>query len=55
MAVCVEEDDSGEAVTIRIASNTGNLSELVKGFSRLAKVLEQAARRGQFYRRSNFE
>jgi hypothetical protein len=47
MAVCVEEHDSGEGITIRIASNTGNLSAVVKGFNRLAAVLEQAARRGQ--------
>lgn len=46
MAVCVEEDESGQAITIRIASDTGDLSELAKGFSRLAKVLEQAALRG---------
>jgi hypothetical protein len=47
MAVCVEEDDSGEAITIRVASNTGDLSEVVNGFTRLARILENAARRGQ--------
>ncbi len=47
MAVCVEEDDSGEAVIICVASNTGDLSEVVKGFMRLARILEKAARRGQ--------
>jgi len=50
MAVCVEEDDSGEAITIRIASNTGDLSAVVEGFNRLAGVLELAARRGQSFR-----
>jgi hypothetical protein len=44
MAVCVEEDESGQATTIRITSNTGDLSKLAKGFSRLARVLEQAAK-----------
>lgn len=47
IAVCVEEDDSGEAITICIASNTRDLSEVVKGFTRLARILEKAARRGQ--------
>lgn len=46
MAVCVEEDDTGEAVTIRIASNTGDLSEVVNGFKRLGVILEQTAQRG---------
>jgi hypothetical protein len=50
MAVCVEEDDSGEAITIRIASNTGDLSAVLEGFNRLAGVLELAARRGQSFR-----
>ncbi len=47
MAVCVEEDGSGEGITIRISSNTGDLSQVVNGFNRLAGVLEQAARRGE--------
>jgi hypothetical protein len=46
MAVCVEEDESGEAITIRVASNTGNLAEIVKGFETLGRILERAARRG---------
>jgi len=47
MAVCVDEDASGEAVTIRVVSNTGDLSEVVTGLRRLGRILEQAARRGQ--------
>jgi hypothetical protein len=47
MAVCVEEDESGEAITIRIASNTGDLAEIAKGFQTLGRILERAARRGQ--------
>jgi hypothetical protein len=46
MAVCVEEDLSGERTTIRIASNSGDLSEVTNGFKVLATILEQAARRG---------
>jgi hypothetical protein len=52
MAVCIEEDESGRAITIRVASNTGDMLELVTGFSRLARVLEQAARRGQFCKKN---
>lgn len=47
MAVCVEEHSNGEGITIRIASNTGDLSAVTSGFAMLARILEQAARRGQ--------
>jgi hypothetical protein len=46
MAVCVEEHYNGEGITIRIASNTGVLSAVIQEFMMLAKILEQAARRG---------
>jgi len=46
MAVCVEEHVSGTGVTIRIASNSGDLLEVTSGFTILAGSLEQAARRG---------
>jgi hypothetical protein len=46
MAVCVEEDDSGKAITICVASNTSDLLEVVKEFTRLARILEKAVRRG---------
>ncbi|KFY42047.1 hypothetical protein V494_02643 [Pseudogymnoascus sp. VKM F-4513 (FW-928)] len=45
MAVCVEKNISGEGVTIRIASNTGDLSGVTSGFKIFARILEQAARR----------
>lgn len=48
MAVCFEEHRNGEGTTIRIASNTGDLSEVTNGFMMLAKVLEQAARRSWY-------
>jgi hypothetical protein len=47
MAVCVEQHFDGKGITIRIASNTGDLSVVTNGFSMLAKTLEQAARRSQ--------
>ena len=49
MAVCVEERCDGRRIIIRIASNTGGLSEVTAGFVRLAKVLEHAAQRGWVY------
>jgi hypothetical protein len=48
MAVCVEEHCNGEGITIRIASNTGDLSAVIREFMTLAKILEQAARRGRY-------
>ena len=33
MAVCVEEHRNGEGTTIRITSNTGDLSEVTNGFA----------------------
>jgi hypothetical protein len=47
MAVCVEEHVNGEGMIIRIASNTGDLSAVTSNFILLAKILEQAARRGR--------
>jgi hypothetical protein len=49
MAVCVEEILSGNGNTIRVASNTGDLSVVTRGFEMLGKSLEQAARRGRCY------
>jgi hypothetical protein len=46
MAVCIEEHRNKDGITIRVASNTGPLSKIIHGFTMLAKVLEQAARRG---------
>jgi hypothetical protein len=46
MAVCVEEQLNGEGITIRIASNSGDLSEVTNGFKMLATILEQSAQRG---------
>jgi hypothetical protein len=46
MAVCVEEHCIGRGITVRVASNTGDLSAVTVGFIRLARALEHAARRG---------
>lgn len=47
MAVCVEEHSSGERVTIRLASNTGGLSELTTEFEVIAAIMMNAARRSK--------
>jgi len=47
MAVCVEEHSGGEQITIRLASNTGELIEITNGFRVIAAVLMEAARRGK--------
>jgi hypothetical protein len=46
MAICIEEYCNGRGITIRVASNTGDLSAVTAGFVRLARALEHAARRG---------
>lgn len=50
MAVCVEEHSNGKGITIRIVSNAGDLSEVTRGFARIARELEHAARRGKVLR-----
>ncbi|KAH8671923.1 hypothetical protein BGZ60DRAFT_527361 [Tricladium varicosporioides] len=45
MAVCIEEHPSGDGITIRIASNSGDFSEVINGFKRLATILEKATGR----------
>jgi hypothetical protein len=46
IAVYVKEHYNEEGITIRIASNNGDLSAVIQEFIILAKILEQAARRG---------
>jgi len=46
MAIYVEEHCNRRGITIRVASNTGDLSTVTAGFVRLARALEHAARRG---------
>jgi hypothetical protein len=48
MAVCIEEHCNGEGITIRIVSNDGDLSAVIREFITLAKILEQAVRRGRY-------
>ncbi|KIM96820.1 hypothetical protein OIDMADRAFT_44371 [Oidiodendron maius Zn] len=45
MAVCVEEHWNGKGITIRVASNTGDLESVTRGLAKLARELEHAAQR----------
>ena len=47
MAVCIEEDPDKIGMTIRLASNTGDLSQVTEGFNGIARTLEQAALRSR--------
>ena len=47
MAVCIEEDADKIGMTIRLASNTGDLSRVTQGFNSIARTLEQAALRSR--------
>ena len=46
MAVCVEENLDKKGITIRVASNTGDLSRIKEKLDGIAKTLETAALRG---------
>ena len=46
MAVCVEENQGTEGLTIRMATNTGDLEGVEERFTRIATVLERAAAKG---------
>ncbi len=46
MAVSIEEDTDGHGITIRVASNTGDLSSMKEALGDIAKTLEKAATRG---------
>lgn len=48
MAVCIEEGSAGDSLTIRLASNSGDCSNVLSGFKSIAITLEQSSRRGQF-------
>ena len=47
MAVSIEEDPDKIGMTIRLASNTGDLSHVIQGFNSIARTLEQASLRGR--------
>ena len=47
MAVCIEEDPDKTGMTIRLASNTGDLSYVTQGFNSIARILEQASLKGR--------
>ena len=46
MAVALEEDNDHQGLTIRFASNSGDLSELCSGMSALTTILEKVAQGG---------
>ena len=46
MAVAIEKDADGNGITIRLASNTGDLSSIKEALGGIAKTLEKAAIRG---------
>lgn len=50
LAVCVEEHINGEGITIRIASNTGELLAVTAGFRKIGEILEQIAREREYIR-----
>lgn len=43
MAVCVEEDSDGRGLTIRVASNAGELSDTRLGLQGITNILEEAS------------
>lgn len=45
MAIGLEEDSDRKGMTIRLASNTGDLSEVKEGFESIANILQRAATR----------
>ncbi|KAL8724139.1 MAG: hypothetical protein Q9166_008112 [cf. Caloplaca sp. 2 TL-2023] len=47
MAICIEEDPDRIGMTIRLASNTGDLSHVTQGFNGIARTLEQASLRAK--------
>ena len=47
MAVCMEEKADHKGLVIRLASNTGDITGVQKGFEEIARVLEVAATRGK--------
>lgn len=46
MAVCVEERSGTEGLTIRMATNAGDLERVMEAFTRIAAVLERVAAKG---------
>jgi hypothetical protein len=46
VALCIEEEDHGKAMTIRMAVNNGGLLKLQEGFQTVAGILERIAKRG---------
>jgi hypothetical protein len=46
VALCVEENQNGNALIVRMAANNGSLVNVKKGFEKMARILERAATQG---------
>jgi len=46
VALCIEEEEHGKAMAIRMAVNSGGLLKLQEGFQTLAEILEKIVKRG---------
>lgn len=46
MALCVEENQNGNALIVRMAANNGSLVNVKEGFEKMARILERAATQG---------
>ena len=49
MAVGIEEEEDGTGMTIRLASNSGDLSSIRGEFERIGNILQEAASRSRDY------
>lgn len=47
-AICIEEHAGGAGLTIRVASNAGELERIEEGLNQIARVLEDAAKRSSY-------
>jgi hypothetical protein len=46
VAVCTEESSDRSGITISLAVNSGSHERVIKGFQKMAKILEKVARKG---------
>ena len=47
MAVCLEEHVQKQAMTIKVAANTGDLSDVKEGLKKVARILESISKRSK--------
>ena len=46
VAVCIEENSSRDGMIINLAVNSGSLEKVIRGFEKMANILEKTARKG---------